>query len=82
MIGKVIRNEKLEIYVKNYIVESLGPSFIESLPFNLQESYADSSLSTPIIFILSVGADPMRYLQDLAKEHEKLASEFTPISLG
>jgi hypothetical protein len=39
-------------------------------------------LSTPIIFILSVGADPMRYLLDLAREHEKLPSEFTPISLG
>ena len=39
-------------------------------------------MSTPIIFILSVGADPMRYLLDLAREHEKLPSEFTPISLG
>lgn len=82
MVGCVLRNEKLEIYVKNYIVDSLGKSFVESIPFDLSKSYAESSLSTPIIFILSVGADPMRYLLDLAREHEKLPSEFTPISLG
>jgi len=35
--------------------------------FDLKASFEDSTSTTPIIFILSPGADPMTYLFDLAK---------------
>jgi dynein heavy chain len=70
------------MYVKEYIVSSLGQRFIESLPFNLNAAFGDSTSSTPIIFVLSVGADPMRYLLDLAREHDKFPTGMTIVSLG
>jgi len=68
--------------VKNYIVQSLDKRFIISPAFDLEAAFEDSSLITPIIFVLSVGADPMRYLLDCAKKHGKFPLGFTNISLG
>jgi len=81
-MGKIMRPEKLILYVKQFIVESLDKSFIESLPFNLAKAFEDSTAYTPIIFVLSVGADPMRYLLDLAKAHDKFPSGMAIVSLG
>jgi hypothetical protein len=50
-------------------------------PFDLQGTYSDSSPLTPIIFVLSAGADPAAYLQRLADERG-FASRLHMISLG
>ena len=61
---------------------ALGEAFIESPPFNLAASYGDSSCYTPIIFILSPGADPMANLLNFAKEKEMDGGRFKSLSLG
>ena len=82
LVFKFISQEKLVAFIKNYIVKSLDKRFIVSAAFNLDSAFEDSSLMIPIIFVLSVGADPMRYLLDSAKAHGKFPSGFTNISLG
>lgn len=67
--------------IKKYVIDSLGQYFIESPPFNLNDAYEDSTSTTPLIFVLSAGADPMAYLQNLAKEKE-FDSKFKSLSLG
>ena len=52
--------------VKRFIKEELGALFIESPPFDLVGSYEESTNVTPIIFILSPGADPTQALIKLA----------------
>lgn len=47
------------LLIKNYVKETLGPLFIESPVFDLKGSYKDSTCTTPIIFVLSAGADPI-----------------------
>jgi len=59
----------------------LGPLFIESPGFDLKGSFNDSTCTTPIIFVLSPGADPITYLLNLAKEME-MDSKLKIISLG
>jgi len=44
-------------------------------------AFEDSIPVTPIIFVLSPGADPMAYLMGLAKQ-KGMTDKFKPLSLG
>ena len=77
----VFLEEKTVPAVRDYIGSHLGKFFIESPPFDLEGAYNDSTAQTPLIFVLSAGADPMAYLLNLAAQmgfSEKMRS----ISLG
>ena len=78
---KLIREEKLVQLVRNFVGQSLGEVFTYSPLFDLKGSYADSTCSTPIIFVLSPGADPIAYLFSLAKEKE-FSERLKTLSLG
>jgi dynein heavy chain, axonemal len=67
MIIKVLREEKLMQGIKEFVKKELGSRFIESPPFDLTGAFADSMNTTPIIFVLSPGADPITYLVGLSK---------------
>jgi dynein heavy chain len=67
--------------VKNFVKAELGAKFIESPPFDLEGCLADSSNVTPIIFVLSPGADPIAYLNALAVK-KQMADKMFAISLG
>jgi dynein heavy chain len=62
MLLKVLRSGKMIFGVKAFVKAELGPVYIESPPFDLEGCLADSSNITPIIFVLSPGADPIAYL--------------------
>jgi len=55
--------------------------FTVSPPFDLRGAFSDSTCTTPIIFVLSPGADPVAYLLNLAKEME-FDEKLSIISLG
>lgn len=48
--------------VQSFIVRQMGQKYIEPPTFDLQLSYADSFHFTPLVFVLSPGADPMQLL--------------------
>ena len=52
---KVLCDEKMVAAAKEYVNMTLGSSFTEPLPFNLDAVYSDSTAATPIIFVLSPG---------------------------
>lgn len=51
-----------------FVIVSLGKRFVENPPVDLATLYADMSPSTPLVFILSTGSDPMGAFQRFAKE--------------
>ena len=81
MLIKVIREEKLVQAIKKYIAATLGRQFIESPPFDLEGAFVDSSNGTPIIFVLSPGADPIANLIELAKQ-KGMKERLKTLSLG
>jgi dynein heavy chain, axonemal len=81
MLLKALRPSKLMFAVKNFVKVELGPKFIESPPFDIEGCLADSSNVTPIIFVLSPGADPIAYLNALA-EKRGMKEKNHGISLG
>mmetsp|Transcript_44402 Transcript_44402/g.32467 ORF Transcript_44402/g.32467 Transcript_44402/m.32467 type:complete len:289 (+) Transcript_44402:1648-2514(+) len=67
MLLKVLREEKMVNGIKEFVRKELSEKYTESPPFDLLGAFADSAAATPIIFVLSPGADPIGYLLNLAK---------------
>eukprot|EP00960_Hanusia_phi_P050219 760078-Hanusia_phi.AAC.2 len=68
LVIRVLRDEKLVEAVTLFIYKNIGKHFVDVPAFDLAASFNDSSPLTPIIFVLSTGADPTMYLFNLAKE--------------
>ena len=58
--------------VTEFVRANLGQSFIEPPPTDLPTLYADMSNTTPLVFVLSTGSDPMGAFLRFAKEREYL----------
>jgi dynein heavy chain len=67
LLIKLLRPEKLMDASEMYIDKSLGSFYTESPSVSLDKVYDDSDCKTPIIFVLSQGADPVVSVQKLAK---------------
>lgn len=61
--------------VRDFIVEEIGEKYIDPPTFDLYLTYKDSSYFTPLIFILSPGADPLAGLFKFAEEMGKQLSQ-------
>jgi dynein heavy chain len=81
MVIKVLREEKLVQGIKIFVGTELGPVFCESPPFDLECAATDSTNNTPVIFVLSAGADPIADLIELAKSRG-LGDKLKVLSLG
>lgn len=66
LLLKILREETVILAVKQLIVNELGSHFLESIPFNLHNTYEDSNAHTPVIFLLSPGTDPTTYIIELS----------------
>ena len=65
---RCLRPDKVVHAVQNYINDELGQEFVDPPAFELRASYDISSCDTPIVFVLTTGADPMTVLLRLADE--------------
>ena len=72
---KIYRPEKLLYFVKKIVGDDLGELFIDTSPSRLEEVYHESDWKTPIIFILSKGADPTNEFLLFKDRFEKIRKE-------
>ncbi len=81
VILRCMRPDRVLFAVRSFIVNNLGQQFVEPPPFDLQTTYNDSSPTTPLVFILSSGVDPMALLQQFAATRG-MSDKLHTVSLG
>ncbi|ELT89912.1 hypothetical protein CAPTEDRAFT_157693, partial [Capitella teleta] len=82
IILRCLRPDKMVPAVQQFIVDHMGQKFVEPPTFDLGLSYRDSSYFTPLVFVLSPGADPMAVLFKFAQERDMSGDRLQTISLG
>lgn len=73
---------QIVLAITDFVMEKLGKKFVEPPPFDLAKSYVDSNPWTPLIFVLSPGADPTMNLLKYADDKGFGGNKFNSISLG
>eukprot|EP01060_Flectonema_neradi_P033948 TRINITY_DN5821_c0_g1_i1.p1 TRINITY_DN5821_c0_g1~~TRINITY_DN5821_c0_g1_i1.p1 ORF type:complete len:4165 (+),score=795.81 TRINITY_DN5821_c0_g1_i1:69-12563(+) len=81
IILRCIRPDKMMQGVQDFVSEHLGEGFVKPPPFDLEKSFKDSSPHTPLVFVLSQGADPLADFMKLAGTL-RMNGKIDPISLG
>uniref|UniRef100_A0A336LVJ1 CSON005797 protein n=1 Tax=Culicoides sonorensis TaxID=179676 RepID=A0A336LVJ1_CULSO len=81
IILRAIRPDKVADAVRIFIEKSFGEEFVHPPTFNIAQSYIDSNALSPLIFILTPGADPMASLLAFAQKMG-CNETFKTISLG
>jgi len=81
IVLKAIRPDKITQAITNFIVEKIGEQFIIPPTFDLAKSFKDSSVTSPLIFVLSTGSDPVSGYLRFAEEMN-MSKKQASISLG
>ncbi|GBG29641.1 Dynein heavy chain 7, axonemal [Hondaea fermentalgiana] len=68
LLLRCIRLDKVVPALMEFIMAKIGQRFIEPPPFDLGAGYRDSSCTTPLLFVLTPGADAMTELIRVAEE--------------
>ena len=82
VILRTFRREKITFKVTEFVHNNLGEVFTKSPPFDLASAFATSTCNTPLIFILSPGADVNDALISLAQQNGKDGEFLKIVSLG
>ncbi|EGR31243.1 hypothetical protein IMG5_115030 [Ichthyophthirius multifiliis] len=82
LLVKTVREEKTLYAMTYYVENSLGKRFASNTAAIMEEVYKDTDFKTPLIFILSQGADPLLNLLRFSKDMKVSQEKLSIISLG
>ncbi len=82
LVVRIFRPDRVINAIKNFIIERMNDYYVKTPPINFQKIYEQSTEKTPIVFILSPGADPYNDVAKLADTIGIGANKFRPLSLG
>jgi dynein heavy chain len=82
MLMRVIRPDRVVNSIKNFIIDKMNDYYVKSPPISYEKIYAQSTCFTPIVFILSPGADPFSDVQKLVETIGLGMNKFRFLALG
>lgn len=81
MILKIFHPDQLQRAINEFISKEMGESFVNPPHFDIRKTFEESTILTPLIFILSPGTDPTEVLLRFAKRLG-FSQSFQTIALG
>lgn len=82
LLMRVIRPDRVVNAIKNFIIEKMNDYYVKSPPISFEKIYESSTCKTPIVFILSPGADPFADVQKLVETVGLGMNKFKFLALG
>jgi dynein heavy chain len=84
LLLRALRQDRLTSEIQTFIKSELGPIFVEQPPFDMNQTYKETSPSTPVFFVLFPGVDPTGWVQSLGIEQgvSEEKGNFMNISMG
>ncbi|CAK4166458.1 unnamed protein product [Aphanomyces euteiches] len=76
---RVLRPDLVVVAAQQFVVVTMGEAFVKPPPFDLALCYGDSSVQSPLVFILSPGSDPISSVLKFADANKQ---KIDTISLG
>lgn len=68
LLCRVLRPDRVVNAIKQFIIASMSEYYVKPPPVKFESIYAQSREKTPIVFILSPGADPSEQIDQLAND--------------
>jgi dynein heavy chain len=62
---RAMRQDRLTSQIQHFISMELGPIFVEQPPFDMDQTFKETSPSTPVFFVLFPGVDPTKWVEEL-----------------
>lgn len=78
---RCLRPDRMSFCLTQFIINMLGPRYVEPPVLDLKQAFEESLPQTPLIFVLSAGVDPTQALLTLA-DQVKMSSRMFSLSLG
>lgn len=81
---RVVRPDRIGSALTQFVIDNLGLEYIEQPPFDMGQTYDESTASSPFFFVLFPGTDPTPVVESLAKKLGKTEANglFVNISMG
>ncbi|EKX52600.1 hypothetical protein GUITHDRAFT_157080 [Guillardia theta CCMP2712] len=81
-IVKCFRADRIQNCVQKFVIENLGEGYVQPPVLNYKQVLAQSSPKTPVVFVLSPGADPAYSIFELAETEGMAPPKLKYVSLG
>jgi dynein heavy chain len=81
---RVMRPDRIGAALTQFVTDNLGLEYVEQPPFDMAQTYEESTCTTPFFFILFPGTDPTALVEKMAHKlgmHEA-SGRFVNISMG
>ena len=82
LVVRIFRPDRVINAIKNFIIERMNDYYVKSPPINYTKIFEQSTEKTPIVFILSPGADPFSDVQKLVEQVGIGMNKFRFLALG
>jgi len=65
---RVMRQDRIGSALSQFVIDNLGQDFVDQAPFDMEQSYEESTAITPYFFVLFPGVDPTPVIEGLGRK--------------